>query len=208
MNNEVADSTRAVWIFLVGATLLLLTAALGLNPWPMQDIASAVWHLSGKEIFVVLSGYSSGLTMLFWAGRPSRVAQWTVFLCWPVVSAILWRAYASDLHITWESDPAGFSATMWLVFSMAIPATVLLAIRLVRPPPQGADLVFESRLRYLTVLTLLFFMVPRSAVALTATLHPFTYDMYALQWDRAAGLNFTLPLLRSEERRVGKECRL
>ncbi len=195
MNHEVADSRRAVWIFLVGATLLSLTAALGLNPWPLQDVAGAMWSLSGKNIFIVCSSYSTALTMLFWAGRPSRIAQWIVFLSWPVVTAILWRAYASDLHISWEPDPAGFSATIWLIYCMSIPATVLLAIRLVRVPFQGVDPVFESRLRYLVVSTLLFMMVPGAALGLTSTLHPFTYDMYMLQWDRASGLNFTLPLL-------------
>lgn len=197
VSNTVADSRRAVWIFIVGVMFLLLTAALGLNPWPMQDIALAVWHLSGKEIFITFSGYSSALVMIFWASRPSRLAQWIVFLCWPIVCAILWQTYTTDLrlHITWEADPAGFSAMMWLVFSMAIPATLALLIRFMRSPAHGADLVFESQLRYLAVATLLFMMVPMSALGLTSALHPFTYDMYSLQWDRAAGLNITLPLL-------------
>lgn len=87
------------------------------------------------------------------------------------------------------------SALYWLIGSMAIPVTVLLAIRVLRPTQRGGDLEFESRQRYLTGLSILFLTVPISAVQLTATLHPFTYDLYALHWDHAAGLNITSPLL-------------
>jgi spermidine synthase len=72
---------------------------------------------------------------------------------------------------------------------------VLLAIRILRSPSAAADPEFERRLGYLTVLTYLFLMVPGAALNLSATLHPFTYDMYALQWDRAAGLNMAIPLI-------------
>ncbi|MDR3479190.1 MAG: phosphatase PAP2 family protein [Burkholderiaceae bacterium] len=195
MNGEVEDLKRALWISIAGFTVLLFTAAFDLNAWPMRELASAVWHMSGKEIFFIFARYGTILVMLFWAGRPSRFAQWTVFLSWPVVSALLWRIFASDLHITWYDEPNGVSALFWLIGSMAVPVTVLLAIRVLRPPRQGADLGFESRLRYLTGLSVLFLTVPISAVQLTATLHPLTYDLYALHWDHAAGLNITYPIL-------------
>ncbi|MFZ6675722.1 fused MFS/spermidine synthase [Undibacterium sp. Xuan67W] len=71
----------------------------------------------------------------------------------------------------------------------------MLAFRVLRPVRQLDDVKFESQLRYLTVLTILFLLVPDAALGLTAALHPFTYDMYAMHWDHAAGLDITYPLL-------------
>jgi spermidine synthase len=195
MGNDKNDLTRAVWVFGVCSIFLLLGAAFGLTSWPMGAFADAVWTLSLKKFFLIFSGFSACLIMLFWGGRPSRTDQWTAFLSWPIIAAVFWYMYAVELHFNWEGYPGGYSALEWLICSMAVPASVLLAIRVLRPIPLGRDLIFESHLRYLTVMTLLFLAVPGSALDLTATLHPLTYDFYLLKWDRAAGLNFALPLL-------------
>src|ERR1035437_707590 len=133
-DHTVMDSARAAWVYGIGATLLLFTAALGLNSWPLQDIAVAVWHVSGKDLFVAFSGYAFIPALLFWGGRPSRIAQWAVLLSWPVISALLWRAFDSDLHFSWL-DSAGFSAMELLEYAMAIPAAAMLAMRLLRTAP-------------------------------------------------------------------------
>jgi predicted membrane-bound spermidine synthase len=187
---SVDDSARAAFLFSIGTAFLLLGAALGLNSWPVQSVASALWRLSGTDFFLAVYGFGIMLTAMFWCSRPSRAAQWTVMLSWPPLSVILWRALDLELHFSWF-DTAGFPAPMLLATAMSIPATLMLVIRLLRTPPADADQAFETRLRYLAVLSVLFMMVPHPALTLTATLHPHTFDMYALHWDEAAGLTFT-----------------
>lgn len=194
-DQSVVDSVSATHVFLVGGAILLFGAVFELNSWPAQYTLKAILNgLSIKDIYVAYTGYGITLIALFWGARPSRAAQWIAMLSWPLVCAFLWWTLDAEAHF-FQLDSTGFPIVMKLVnlvsVAMAIPASVLLGVRLLKATPLGVDPVFETRLRYLGCLVLLFNMVPLSALGLTAALHPSTFDMYALHWDRAAGLNFT-----------------
>jgi spermidine synthase len=191
MNDQFAvDAAHATRVFVIGSLVLLLGAAFSLNSWPMEGIAAAIWHMSGEALFKAFYGYTILLIVLFWGSQPSRTSQWIVLLSWPVFTVLLWYTLDTQLHFSFL-DSDGFPAVMLLCVAMAIPAGGLLCGRLLQPLSLAAEPAFEIRLRYLVALSLLFMMVPTSALTLTATMHPFTYDMYALHWDRAAGLNVT-----------------
>jgi predicted membrane-bound spermidine synthase len=195
-DQSIIDSAHATRVFLVGAMILLFGAVFELNQWPAQSVIKALGsgELSIRDIFVIFNGYGIALIVLFWGSRPSRAAQWAFLFSWPFVCVLFWQKLDTEAHF-FQLDSTGFPSILMVVsllsVAMAIPATVLLGIRLLRTMPEGADPVFEIRLRYLVCLVLLFNLVPLSALSLTAALHPFTFDMYALYWDRAAGLNIT-----------------
>lgn len=186
----VRDSRRAGLLYGLGVALLLLGAVLGLNAWPAQALFNAALSGQGAALFVAYHGYAMLVVILFWASRPQRVSQWAVMLCWPVVSGLLWWQLDPTLNIGGQG-PESFSISMFLTTAMSLPCLVALAWRSLAPLSKDADPIFERRVRWLTLLALLFLAVPGAALKLTETLHPVTFDVYALLWDRAVGLNFT-----------------
>lgn len=188
------DSRLAGALFAAGAALLLVGAIFGLNAWPGQRLAAAAASGSGKELFLAFHGYALVLLVLFWGSRPGRLARWCVVLAGSAVAAGLWLRFDAELKFSW-SDSAGFPMPMLLATAFALPAVVCLAVRIARNATAGAG-AFELRLRWLFALSLLFMMVPHSALSLSATLHPNTWDMFALHWDRAAGIGVTPEVVR------------
>jgi predicted membrane-bound spermidine synthase len=189
MNDKILhDSRQAAAIFTLSFLLLLASAALGMNSWPAQELASSLFKMSGKDLFLAFHGYALPLVVLFWGSRPPPREQWLTLILWPLLSAALWSLLSPSLPIAWM-DASKFPAPMLLVVAMSIPATFFLSARAFRKLEAFTDPVFELRLRWLLVLSLLFMMVPHSALSLNATLHPYTLDMYALHWDVAAGLH-------------------
>lgn len=183
------DSRLAAALFAAGAVALLVGAALGLNDWPAQRLVAAAASGSGKELFFAFHGYALVLLVLFWGSRPGRLARWSVVLAGSAVAVGLWLRLDAELNFTWGGAP-GFPMPMMLATAYALPALVCIVIRVAHDAAAGCD-AFGMRLRWLFALTLLFMMVPQSALSLTATLHPSTWDMFALHWDRAAGIGLT-----------------
>ena len=188
------DSRWAAGVFAAGALLLLMGAALGMHPWPAEDLVKAAWSGSGASLFVVYHGYAMILVVVFWASRPSRSSQWAVFLAWPIVSLILWYLLRKQLPLGWL-DGRKFPVTMFLATALSLPCLAALVWRCARPAAGATDALFEARLRWLLLLSLLFLMVPAPGLGLTAALHPVTFDVHALLWDRAAGFNFAPQLI-------------
>lgn len=185
------DSRIAALIFLFSFGVLACGAALGLNPWPGAEIFQALSAGSVSSTFVSLSGNAIAICVIFWGSRPSILAQRTVLLVWIFLSVVLWCWLTPEFQLGWF-DSTLFPAVMFLAGTLSIPCSLALLIRLtkqkysVSPDPQ-----FEQRLRWLVVLTLLFIVTPRAALGLSATLHPVTFDLYALHWDHVAGISIS-----------------
>ncbi len=77
---------------------------------------------------------------------------------------------------------------MLLSAAMAIPASLALIWRTTRPFHRGDNPQLVERLAWLLGLTALFMVAPQPALSLTATLHPVTFDLFALRFDQLAGL--------------------
>lgn len=189
-----ADSRAAAILFGLGAGGLLIGAILGLNLWPVQQVLSMATSGGGKEIFLAFHGYAFVILSLFWASRPSARAQWFVLLGWLACSVLIAHGLRDSLPFSW-TDSSQFPAAMFLATTLAVPCLIALAWRCGRRSSSHQDPVFEYRLRWLVALSLMFMMVPTPALSLTSTLHPLTFDRYALLWDRAAGLAFTPQLV-------------
>jgi len=187
------DSWLAAKLFAAGTAALLLGAALGLNSWPAQQIVVSALSGSGKDLFVAFHGYALVLLVLFWGSRPKRHERWLSLGAGAVISFVLWRMLDHELDFAW-ADPKGFPILMLLAVAFALPAVVFLVWRSVRVA-SADDVAFDARLRLLFVLALLFMMVPQPALSLTATLHPLTFDIYAMHWDAAAGIGVTPALV-------------
>ncbi len=188
------DSKLAAGLFFLGAAGLLLGATLGLNTWPAQALVTAALQGSGKDLFLAFHGYAIVLAVLFWSSSPSPKAQRTVLLGWVAATAILWMALHESMPMAW-TDMELFPAPMFLATTLAIPSSLALLWRVSLPASTGARAELDARLRWLVVLAILFMMVPLPALNLTANLHPHTFDLFALHWDRVAGLAFAPDLI-------------
>lgn len=187
------DSWLAAKLFAAGTAALLIGAALGLNSWPAQQIVVSALSGSGKDLFVVFHAHAPVLLVLFWGSRPKRHERWLSLGAGAVISFMLWRMLDHEFDSAW-ADPEGLPILMLLGVALALPAVVFLVWRSVRVA-SADDVAFDARLRLLFVLALLFMMVPQPALSLTATLHPMTFDIYAMHWDAAAGIDVTSSLV-------------
>ena len=86
---------------------------------------------------------------------------------------------------------------MLLATSLAIPASAGLLWRSAGPLAEDDDPQLVLRLRWLVLLALMFMAFPQPALSLTSALHPHTFDLYALHFDRIAGLVIA-PWLRDQ----------
>lgn len=197
------DSRWAACLFAVSVAFLLVAAALGLTDWPAKSLATAASSGSGKEMFLALNGYALIACTLFWGSAPSARQQRLVVLGSLITLPVFWFLLREVLPISWTGG-TDFPAPLFVATALALPCALALAWRCIRP---GAGRLVvspnEARLRWLALLSVLFAMVPHSALGLTATLHPYTFDMFALQWDRAAGLNIAPLIVRTVEQVPG-----
>lgn len=198
------DARYAAGLFAMGTGLLIAGAAIGLNTWPAQQLISAVVGGDGKNLFLAFHGYALVIAVMFWGSRPSPSSQRAVVAGWILCTAGLGYLLRDDLPPGWF-DTRLFPAPMFLATTLAIPCLVALAWRCSRPLNASAAPCFEMRLRWIVVLALLFMMVPQPALNLTATVHPLTFDRYALAWDRAAGVSFTPALMQIAQTIPGVE---
>lgn len=193
-NSDYRDLKIALQIFYVAAAYLTTTALLGLNPWIGQDIILSILSFEAERTYSVLVGYSLIVNAIFWGGRPSKAHQWLVVICWPIVTAILYFALKTNLDLSIFS-PNKKGLLMLASSGMAIPALISFILRFANIHGKSQDAAFETRFNYLLGLSLVFMGVPLSGLQLTISLHPFTYDLFAMHWDAALGLNITRPLM-------------
>lgn len=189
-----ADARRAFKVFVVGALLLLFGSATGLNSWPLHDVVSAAATGDPLRLYGALLGYAGVPVVLFWASRPAPVMQWLVLGTWIACSIGLEQVWRQELNIGWV-ESGGVPPTIFLMSTLMPGCLLALIWRMFGPPPAGADPVFETRLRWLVLLAMIFLVVPSPALEVTAALHPATFDLHLAHWDRAAGLNFTPSLI-------------
>lgn len=158
--------------------LLTLAAALGLCDYPGRTLLGAVFLGSGMDRFVALNSAGILLSAIFWGSRPSLSMQRSVLLAWPLSWAALWFALGDIFQ---PFHPFHLAA------SLAIPCLAALIWRVSLCHRAGREDLVGLRLRSLLLLLLFSLMSSGPALQLSAALHPATYDVYALAFDRAAG---------------------
>lgn len=188
------DSRSAAALFAVASALLLVGAVIGLNSWPAQDTARSLANANAVQTFLALHGYSLVIVVCFWGSRPSHRLQVAVLAAWGLTTPVLWHYVGAQL---WAgTHPArGFPIEMFLASSLAVPCLFALLWRVSQCPAGPMETEFALRLRWLVALALLFTLIPQAALSLTWTLHPHTYDLFALHFDRSAGLNVAPALI-------------
>lgn len=190
-----SDSRLSAVILLTVTALLLLSAAVGLNPWPGQEFAAALLSGEGSAIFMAVAGYGIVFSVIFWASRPTPTAQWLAALGWVACTVIIWLSFGAELNIDLFAYK-GLPAVMFLATTQAIPCILLLGCRLSGLFFRSESEIYEARLRWLIVQTCLFTLVPTAVLQLTASLHPYTFDIFALRFDHAAGLDWAPALVK------------
>lgn len=185
----IKDTHLAASLFGVTLLFLFFSASVGLTSWPGNAIFSVFLDSSLSGFLGIFSGYSLLISALFWGGMPTLLAQRIVFFAWPVITGALWIMLHNKIDFGWFSD-AEFGMVMLLATGMGIPALVALLWR-VWQPSIDANKDVETDLRWLLLMLLLFTLVPQSALHLTVSLHPKTYDIFALKFDAAAGFDIT-----------------
>jgi predicted membrane-bound spermidine synthase len=197
MDPVVADSRRAALLFAVSVALLMAGAALGLNTWPFGAQLLALATGNVIEILFVLDGFALVLAILFWGSRPSAKTQWAALVGWLLVTPAVAHALDGRIPLSWAPGQDGLPVTAFAVSTLGLALLPTFAWRIGQPLTRAADPMLEARLRWMVGLSVLFLAVPLPALSLTATLHPHTFDLFLLHWDRAAGLNFTPELIRA-----------
>ncbi|MFC0349050.1 fused MFS/spermidine synthase [Undibacterium danionis] len=163
---------------------LMLTASFGLNLWPFKVFFSPLIANDAQTIYEFLTGYVLSFAVMFWAANFSVRSQVILLLLCPVV-AVITLILLPETWVFSFSQPNPTAITFF-IFCMGVPAFVMLLIRICGGQLRGNDPIFESRLRAMVVLFLLIAMVPDAALQLSSTLHPGTFDLYAMQWDAIA----------------------
>jgi predicted membrane-bound spermidine synthase len=194
------DSRQASRVFVVCAAFLLLGAAAGLNTWPGQKFTPYVQDANAGEILFGFQTFAVFFVALFWGARPPRNLKIAVLTGWVACSALLASAVADARSMLWPSPTAG-SLVLFFVATLAAPSLLATLWRVVMPASEDAGLL--GRLRWLVLLSVLFIFVPQPLLSLTATLHPHTFDLHALHFDRAAGLDITPSVVSLVDRVAG-----
>ncbi len=189
-----ADARRAALIFLVGLVLLLGAAITGLVPYPGQKQWLEAFEVGGRVSFPFIYAYASLAIFIFWATAPDVWERRVAFLSWPVLALGLKLRYFADADMLRLVQSGDVNALHWIVGSLALACVVPLLWGCIKPTSDPAMRQLIGRRRDLVLLTVMFSFVPSTALTMTAALHPQTWDLYALQFDRAAGVS-TMPAL-------------
>jgi predicted membrane-bound spermidine synthase len=183
---------HAVALFLSGLVLVTAGAALGLNAWPGQGLLF-VQSPSFENFFIGWHGYSLVIAVLFWGSMPRLREQTAVIVAWLPTTAVLWWSLRDSASIGWFGVE-DIQAPMLLACGMALPSLAAMLWRSLRPPRQ-ADAKVEAEFRWLLLVMFLGMLVTPAALSFTASLHPHTFDLFALRFDAAAGLGVTPALM-------------
>ena len=103
------DTKRATRLFAICCLLLCIAAALDLNSWPGQQIASFIAEPSPRGFMAAFGGYAMLVAIVFWSSGPSVNAQRMVIFAWPLSTFGLWTLLHQQVRIGWfgavEVDP-------------------------------------------------------------------------------------------------------
>lgn len=187
----------SVALYAICAFFLCIGAFVGVNSWPGYAFYGVVNDATLHGFVNVFSGYSWLLIMFFWGSGPLPLARRCVFFLWPVITFLLWLGLRNDVSIGWFPG-ADLEMLTLMGVGMAIPAQAALLLRAAFPSRDSNEQV-ESSIRWILLILFLFVLVPRSALDLTVSLHPQTYDLFALKIDDSAGLNLTPWIVASVE---------
>lgn len=189
ISRQLQSTKNAAGIFFLAIFLLYIGSINILTSWPGQEIFQVFFDPSVKQFINVFSGYSLLISGLFWASQPTLRSQQLVFCVWPIATIFLWLISHQVISIGWFGD-SNFDFVGLLGLGMAMPAMVALIWRLFLTRNKSES-SFETNLRWLFILMVLFALVPPSALRLTTSLHPLTFDIFALKFDAAAGFDIS-----------------
>lgn len=178
------DNKLALKIFCGAAAFFMFTASFGLNVWPFHAFLNAFTSNNFLSSYDAMTGYSLIFLAIFWASRFNVILQWSSLLFAPITAAVTLYLLPESWKFTFNQPEQ--TALTFLTFCLAFPAFIMLMVRVFSNKFRTDDPVFESRLRDLVLLAFVFTMVPDSALSLSSTLHPYTFDLYAMQWDALA----------------------
>ena len=186
------DSLLAAKLFGIALFFLMCGAALDLNSFPLDIVTNFFAKPSLRTIAMTFGGYSLVFATMFWGSLPDRAIQRTVLFVWPILTAILWMVLYGELNFS------GFDTIdNWIVLfgtGLGLPSVLAMLWRLWKPVP-GSDNEVNQRRRWLLITMLLLIITPKAALELSATLHPYIYDLYALKFDAVAGWGITPTLV-------------
>jgi predicted membrane-bound spermidine synthase len=187
------DSRQASRMFMVCGLVLLLGAAIGLNTWPGQSFLIFAQDRSTRDLLFAFQNFGVFFVALFWGSAPPRRLKIAVVIGWLATSALFAWGVADARAMIWPSPSAG-PLYLFFLATLALPSLLAMLWRLATPAQGDAELL--ARFRWLALLTVLFVLVPQPLLSLTSTLHPQTFDLHTLHFDRATGLDIT-PALTS-----------
>ena len=196
----VRDSRLAAIIFSVCFIGLLAGASLGLNLWPAQAFFMAAQGTSARDFFFAFQAFALVLVLLFWCSAPRPRERRLVLLGWLATIFALYIA-VPETRPVFEPKLNLPSLVLFLAGTLAIPSLLAILVRIFGPH-RDRD-VATQRFRWLVGLTLLFILVPQPALSLTAAVHPYTFDAFALHFDRIAGLAWTPWIIHAVNRLPG-----
>ena len=183
---------QAAVLFSLFLAALAASAALGLNAWP-GDSLLPLKSPSFRNFYAALDAYSIIVAVLFWGSMPRPREQAWVMAAWLPTTAALWWWLRDSASIGW-SGTEDFQAPTLLASGMALPGLAAMLWRALRPPRQ-ADAAVEAEFRWMLLLMFMAMLVPKAALSFTTSLHPQTFDLFALRFDHAAGLGVTPALI-------------
>jgi spermidine synthase len=191
----------AFQLFTASLIFLSLGASIGLNSWPGSFLLGTIANPTLRGIFLFFSALGLIAVATFWGSLPGIRAQRAVLIAWPITTVVLWLILRNEAKIGWFSD-ADVDILTLVITGMGIPALAALVWRALhaRCNPDNA---VESGLRWLLIMSFMFIMVPQSALDFTVTLHPKTYDLFALKFDAAAGWNIVPWLVDTVDAALG-----
>ena len=194
---QLQDTRRSTAFFSIALAMLFFCAVLGISSWPGQQVLSLLMDPSLRGTVSVFRGYALFFAVLFWGARPSIRVQRTVLIAWPITAFAIWLTLHDELSMGWAGN-TDFGVEGLLSTSLGLVALAAMVWRMWYPPLHTSP-DFERNLRWLFLLMLLFSVVPPSALHLTVSLHPQTFDLYALKFDAATSLDITPWLIKKVE---------
>ena len=184
-----AEARRAAFIFSIGLAVLIAAATTGLVAYPGQKQWFEAFEVGGRVSFPFIYAYASLAIFVFWATAPDVLERRVAILSWPVVAFAMKQRYFGNVDMSQVILAGDIKALHWILASLALACVAPLLWGCFKRPVDPVARELVGRRRDLMLLTVMFAFVPSSALTMTAALHPQTWDLYALQFDRAAGIS-------------------
>lgn len=183
----IRDSLLSIRLLILASLILLPAALFGLEAWPGQEVVAAALSLSPRRIGALLGSMGYVLAAVYWASHPTRPSRWWVTSGSIGLALLFWYAMGGEIGLDRSN---GLPVDLFAAAAFALPCLLALVWRSLRSP-QDTDPVYERRLRWLVLATVMFLLQPAAGLQLTVSLHPQTYDLFALRFDQLAGLDWS-----------------